>query len=312
MKLRNYRKKVWYKNWVTSIFHIISAFITLHKTNCATNKYFLNYKMKHIDLSATISKLILMGIMVGCRPFNRSTPLYNMYKTFVILIITTFLLSEFGYVKTNFHDIEKVVKSCCMFLGYMGVNIRMYCFGKNFRLIEEINKDLSETTIFQPKNYKETKIIKEGLFLSNLILKLFLILINGTFILVESFAFTVKQQPFGLWTPYNSEKFFNITYFCQFIYGLNQVYSCVCIDSLFAIFTIQIGTQCDVLNNRIRDLDSDLRETRINLIFCIEHHQKIINWTKKIGQAYGELIFYQFAISVLIICLSMFSLILVK
>lgn len=233
-----------------------------------------------INLSKPIIHLLVLGTITGCRPFNKSTPYYNLYKTFLILLFTSMKLGQFFYILTNLNDIERLSIASCFFIGASGGVIKMYHLDRNFRLIAKISKELSKNVTFQPRNYIELRILKDGLFLSNRIYKLFRVLVTLTLIIYMSFPYAIKgnKLPIDIWTPYDLQKFYKITYLGEIIYASIQVYGIVWIDCLFTVLTIQIGAQCQLLNYRISDLDSDLSETRMKLTFCIEHHQEIIGW----------------------------------
>lgn len=236
--------------------------------------------MRNLDLTGIISTLIYISTLTGCRPFDRSTPLYNIYKTFVIFVVLTVTLAQFGYMVTNFSNVERVGTISCFFIGVTGAFIKIINMDRKFRLIEEIRNDLSKITTFQPKNYKEMKILKDGLFLSNRIFRLFSFLLTLLFVIFQSHPVAIKWKklPIDIWIPdFLDEKIFYIfAYFYQILYGIYIVYASVSIDCLFAVLTIQIGTQSELLNERIRDLSTDLKETHMKLTFCIQHHQKII------------------------------------
>ncbi|KAF7274416.1 hypothetical protein GWI33_012924 [Rhynchophorus ferrugineus] len=154
--------------------------------------------------------------------------------------------------------------------------IKSYYFYKNQDKVIGLIQDLDQEN-FKPKNHKEISIIKDVFkSFSKTRVALVLLSVLSTFssISVPLFYPTPQGLPVQSWYPFDisSSPLHQIVYIHQSlaiitISGLN-----IFTDTLVAGICTFVGLQCDLLCERLRNLEGDQEQ----LVQCVKYHYDIL------------------------------------
>jgi hypothetical protein len=235
-----------------------------------------------IDLTESVAPIIVLTKVVGHWPFGNKK-LYATYRWIVVASMFVYNLEQLVYVLLHIKDFEEVAAIIYRLLSTIAVMVKAYIFDRKFATVQEIVK-LLEIRQFQPRNVKQKEILNLSVLTSN---QLFYFISFTTFlvtVMVDSSPLldNVKQLPSNAWFPYDylSNKYYFATYVWQSIVLAYHGFTNVVLDVLFATLMMQIGAQCDLLNDKITNLGERCngcdKKVLKDLHDCIEHHKLIL------------------------------------
>ncbi|XP_011315403.1 odorant receptor 67a-like [Fopius arisanus] len=132
----------------------------------------------------------------------------------------------------------------------------------------------------------------------------------------------IRILPFKCWLPYdiNSETTFWLTYIQQSVATYVTSYVNICYDTIVPGCMVQTCAQLDIFKSRLKDLSGHNHRShgkdvethgdknKILVSDCVEHHLNILKFAELSNNIFAPTIFTQFAISSLVICVSVYDL----
>ncbi|XP_044258383.1 odorant receptor 4-like [Tribolium madens] len=276
--------------------------------------------MSQLNLKEAFKQNIVLLKAMGLWFFENES-FYKLFKYFVQGSLVFDSTSLIIYVALNIR-IKNVTDTIYSLPGSLEVVLQAILFRKNFHLIRKSLQNLKQKE-FQPKNDTQEKILKDSIALSRHVFYSFfgLVIVMIGMWMILPLTKQGKYLPTKYWIPFD--------YRLPVVYELLYLFECSCIifhafsnvalDTFFSIAMIQIGAQCDVLCDTIRNMD-ELTETNLEdnyeknnamnkkLIDCIHHYRLIEEFAKSIATSFKEILMVQFVCSSLMLCVSMYEL----
>nr|AQN78493.1 olfactory receptor 91 [Meteorus pulchricornis] len=279
--------------------------------------------MSALDYNFAILKYV--GIW---RPREWSTGwkyrLYNIYTSFVILIVAVMATAELIDLLLTLNDIDHLAESMFMMLSLISV-----C-GKSVTILisrDRIIKllDILKTEICQAKNPDED-VAQEKFYrrirfrvkaYSLLVIVTVIVMTIGNMLLIV----IDRILPIGFWTPFNmsrdsvyisviSEEFcgLSITAFVNMSYdtlvpGI-MLYSC----AQFCILKCRIRNVATIYMKLEQTNAEQEKVTRDEISNCVRHHLLINQFAEEVNSIFGSAISLQCICSLIIICMSIYKL----
>ncbi|XP_015840820.1 odorant receptor 4 isoform X2 [Tribolium castaneum] len=271
--------------------------------------------MSQIDLKEAFKQNIVLLKAMGLW-FFQNERFYKLFKCFVQGSLVFDSTSLIIYVALNIR-IKNVTDTIYSLPGSLEVVLQAILFRKNFHLIRKSLNNLKQKE-FQPKNDTQEKILKDSIALSRRVFYSFfwLVFVMIGMWMVLPLTKKGKYLPTKYWIPFD--------YRLPVVYELLYVFECSCIifhafsnvalDTFFSIAMIQIGAQCDVLCDTIRNMDEQEKTNTMDriLIECVHHYRLIEDFAKSIATSFKEILMVQFVCSSLMLCVSMYELSLIS
>lgn len=191
-------------------------------------------------------------------------------------------ISQFIYLSQNMEDLQEASTTLYNFFSTVSVMMKMSIFDAKIRTIKHII-DTLQIEQFQPRNEEETKILKRAMFISKFLTFYFL---STCCVVMFMWIFSplmdhTRKLPSNAWFPfdYRAPEYYGLTYLCQGIVIIYFGTTNISLDTTFAAILVQIGGQCDVLNQRISNIGKNWKNTdELKEYFrdCINHHKIIL------------------------------------
>ncbi|XP_071631629.1 odorant receptor 46a-like isoform X1 [Temnothorax longispinosus] len=252
--------------------------------------------------------------VVGCWPPDSWTTLckrtvYNIYTTFVVLLLCTFLLFQLLDIILNvdntddftdtFYFMLAMVNSCCKIVGLL-VN------RKNIGILTNI---LTQKP-FIPLEADEIEIRHKFDRTIQINTLWYTILIETTCAstaLISLFTdFRKSTLTYREWTPYNytSEVVFCVIYARQLVCTFFGSMVNVACDSLICGLLLHVCCQIEILECRLKKVSlgqNNLRE-------CVRQHDCIFKFALMVNEKFKIIIAIQFVVSTLVVCFNLYQL----
>ncbi|RZC32402.1 7tm 6 domain containing protein [Asbolus verrucosus] len=245
---------------------------------------------------------------------------YKIYKYVVTCGVSLNYFTLMVYLTIHYHDSD-IADRLYSLPGLTQSFIKFHLFRKNFRQINETLKMLQMHTC-QPRTDAQKEILDDSIHDANFFVKLYATVtafLVGTYVLRPLFA-EGKQLPTLAWMPFDYQQ--PIVYEIIFTYvSICTLYlACVNVatDSFICISMMQIGSQCDLICDTLRNIyaisktnsksehgDNAIRKI---LIECINHYNLILRYANLLADAYKEMVMAQFVCSLISICSTMYQL----
>ncbi|RZB70332.1 7tm 6 domain containing protein [Asbolus verrucosus] len=265
-----------------------------------------------VDLLQAFKPNMLLLKMVGLWNFDKEF-FFKFYKYFITCIMVVDHSSIVAFIVAHIRKIEEA-EHLYIIPAFTESLIKTIMFRKNFGKIKETWEILQRHEV-QPKNENQKKILENSIILSRVVHYGFTILV---FFLCVTTALlpllTVEKNPPGnLWLPfdYHIPGLFELVYVYVTIMLMYYANVNVSTDVLFSISMIQIGAQCDILYDTLRNIDETARaenKSMNEILFqCVEHYRLISKYAQLIAAAYKEIMMVQFVFSVLLICATLYA-----
>ncbi|XP_024872663.1 odorant receptor 94b-like [Temnothorax curvispinosus] len=252
--------------------------------------------------------------VVGCWPPDSWTTLckrtvYNIYTTFVVLLLCTFLLFQLLDIILNvdntddftdtFYFMLAMVNSCCKIVGLL-VN------RKNIGILTNI---LTQKP-FIPLEADEIEIRHKFDRTIQINTLWYTILIETTCAstaLISLFTdFRKSTLTYREWTPYNytSEVVFCVIYARQLVCTFFGSMVNIACDSLICGLLLHVCCQIEILECRLKKVSlgqNNLRE-------CVRQHNCIFKFALMVNEKFKIIIAIQFVVSTLVVCFNLYQL----
>ncbi|XP_044270011.1 odorant receptor Or1-like [Tribolium madens] len=274
--------------------------------------------LKEFDWTTTISTNLFMLKCVGLWPeaeFYKAN-IYTCYAIFnAIFIIGGHNLSQLILIYFVYSDLEALANTVFVLTTNIMAAAKMYFFVRNLKMIKQMLAVLSSPE-FLPKSGAQLDLVQPSLSLWKLSYTVFSVIVAmNVFLWSIAPCFNEEQRfPFVAWYPFQTNSMLN--------YCIVYLYQVVCIwvitianlnmDTMTMALMVYIGTQCDILCDNLKNLCGSSDYFNTQLINCVKHHKKIVNYAKESNNIFNMIILGQFATSTMVLALTMFQLSLVN
>nr|UEN71222.1 olfactory receptor 39 [Gregopimpla kuwanae] len=281
-------------------------------------------------LSYSFAILTYLG---GWRPVIWTTKysirLYGLFSSFTIFTIYTFAITEFIDL-FNTDDVSELINNCFMLLSIIGACSKVTnVLGRRESILKLV--DILCEDLCKPKNLREIEIQDkfERKIRRNTYLYVGLLEIATIAVTTNSLVNDLPNRvlPFKAWIPYNLETFpaFLLAYFHQTLANIICATVCAANETLVTGLMLQACAQLEILSHRLENLpklieypktveENKKRIGKHNTLElklfsdCIKHHHRIIEFSTSLNATFSHVIFVQFAISIIVVCTSLFKL----
>ncbi|XP_068909798.1 odorant receptor Or1-like [Tenebrio molitor] len=227
-----------------------------------------------------------------------------------------------------FGDIEQMTETSFLLLTNTNQALKIYVFMFNGPRVRRLIKSL-EREEFQPKTRVQYETIVEEIKMSKMITKVFLFMCLVTCCLWGIFPFLDRRPgesirlPLSGWYPFDTNRspIFELVYvyqiFATWINGMGNI----TMDTFLSGCIMIISSQLAVLNEAFRIIKLEeqdcgeiqqKRNSTKSLVRNIRHYKNIIQFADEMTALFSVSITSQFAVSVIIICMTMFQMSLVS
>ncbi|RZC39108.1 uncharacterized protein BDFB_009940, partial [Asbolus verrucosus] len=277
--------------------------------------------VSHIHLQEAFKQNIILLKAMGLWFFDGET-FYKLFKYFVQSSLVFDSTSLIIYVAKNIGT-KNVTDTIYSLPGSLEVVLQSVLFRRNFQLIERSLNNLQQPQ-FQPRNKSQEKILKDSVSLSKTVFFSFfgLVFVMISMWMVIPLTKKDKVLPTKYWIPFD--------YTLPVVYELLYIFECTCIifhafsnvalDTFFSIAMVQIGAQCDILCDTIKNIhelasdskslknENEYNKMETILIECIHHYNLITEYISLVSNSFKEILMIQFVCSSLMLCVSMYEL----
>jgi hypothetical protein len=243
--------------------------------------------MTQINLQEAFKQNVVLLKAMGLWFFDGEC-FYKLFKYFVQSSLVFDSTSLIIYVALNIRT-KKVTDTIYSLPGSLEVVLQSVLFRKNFTLIKKSLDNLQQQQ-FQPRTAAQKKILNDSIALSRTVFYSFfgLVFVMIGMWMVLPLTKEGKVLPTKYWIPFD--------YHLPVVYELLYIFECTCIifhafsnvalDTFFSIAMVQIGAQCDILCDTIRNMHEiaeadEEEENEYNkkmdktLVECIHHYNLI-------------------------------------
>ncbi|KAF7991770.1 hypothetical protein HCN44_010571 [Aphidius gifuensis] len=274
-------------------------------------------------LKYTILLLTIVGLWQPSDWFKGwKTYLYTIYTYLMILLLYTITFTEFLYLVTSTAEIEEIANNSFLLLSMIGVCVKAATVIINKCVIDDMNILLGKDP-FRPQTIAEKRIQNKYNDIINKSTFIYMSMIEVTsFVMV--FSISIKNIPnrvlsCNAWVPYDyttSPISFWLTYVLQLTVHAYGASINAAFDTLIPSLMYQICCQFSILQHRFEKLPDVMSNIKkyddeksiiletMKLSECVEHHLQIYQWAERCNQIFSGIIFLQYSISSIILCVS--------
>ncbi|XP_026828459.1 uncharacterized protein LOC105276316 [Ooceraea biroi] len=250
---------------------------------------------------------------IGCwRPESWSSlylrMVYGAYTIFMIILLYTFLMSQFLDIIWNVDNAEDFTENLYVMLASVVSCSKMLSLLVNRRniyaltniLIEKPHKPLQIDEI--KIQYKFNKLIQNKTFWYTILVETTCACITMTSLFTE---FRKGNLTYRAWLPYNysSTIVFCFTYAHQLLSLTAGSLVNVACDSLICGLLVHICCQIEILEYRLSKLSRDHDVLRD----CVLHHDSIFAYAHKLNNEFRMTIAMQFIVSTMVVCSNLYQ-----
>ncbi|XP_043285401.1 odorant receptor 46a-like [Venturia canescens] len=259
--------------------------------------------------------------------------LYNCYTVIIIVLVFTFLVSLFIDLFSSFNSVEDFSQGSFILLTVIALFGKMVVLLAKRREIIELTNDLIND-VCEPRDAAEIQIQARSKRDARWIASWYLVLFISTAFLValQSIIMDIPDRKlmFKAWLPYaynSTQTVFLFTFLHQAITANTGSAINSAFDTLFPGLIILTCSQMKILKYRFEaipqiisprkkssesngdeDDERENRELEAQLLTdCIRHHVRIFQLSSTLNDIFGFVIFLQFSISSLVVCVSMYE-----
>ncbi|XP_043285615.1 odorant receptor Or1-like [Venturia canescens] len=259
--------------------------------------------------------------------------LYNCYTVIIIVLVFTFLVSLFIDFFSSFNSVEDFAQGSFILLTVIALFGKMVVLLTKRREIIELTNDLIND-VCEPRDAAEIQIQarskRDARWIASWCLVLF---VSTAFLMVlTSIIADIPERKLIVkgWFPYaynSTQTVFLFTFFHQVIATNTGATVNSAFDTLFPGLIILTCSQMKILkyrfeaipqiissrkksseNNGDEDEEKKNRELEAQLLTdCIRHHVRIFQLASTLNGIFGFVIFLQFSISSLVLCVSVYE-----
>jgi hypothetical protein len=249
--------------------------------------FFIRSKMVSLDWKWTVKTNIYILQLTGLWPRDETykLDLYTLW-TLTVTILFTWGHNFFQFCNMfvvlndleNFTDNNFITFSCLLSL------IKSYSLVKNMTTLKQLIALLFKT-LFNPENITQRILIESSMNVWKVVYIVFSFCTCSTTLVLSVHpildgSFRQGRLPFSAWYPYDTQQspIYEIVYLYQVLsmgYLAVIIYN---IDTFIALLNAFVGVQCDILCDKLRNLqDTESSAARKELIGCIELHKEILS-----------------------------------
>ncbi|RZC39952.1 7tm 6 domain containing protein [Asbolus verrucosus] len=258
---------------------------------------------QRVNLLEAFRHNILMLKIIGAWSFADEF-WYKIYKYFVTYGVLLNYLSLLAYLIIH-HEDSEVVESLYTLPAITHAYIKFLMFRKNFRQIKE-TLDILQVEACQPRNETQKKILNDSISFAHFFLKCYtglVVFLCGTYI-ERALSHGGKSLPTLGWIPFDYQQpvVYELIFTCQSACFFYWSYMNVSTDCFICISMLQIGSQCDLISDTLRNIheistefkNDDFTMRKI-LIECVSHYNLTLRYANLLADAYKEIVTVQFA-----------------
>ncbi|KAJ3636010.1 hypothetical protein MTP99_008864 [Tenebrio molitor] len=277
--------------------------------------------MEKFSWRLAINPNIVVLKLLGLWPKGHEGYKFNLY-TLYSLSMNAFVdgdnFFQTIYIFYIYSDLQALAAIVFLLFTDWLASIKAYYFFRNMNLLKELMVEL-QSKEFQPNKHQRT-LVQPMLKLWTFVYKAYWFSVGTTLLLLALFpivdgSFRQYRLPFFAWYPFDTtvSPFYEITYFYQMFSICFLAIVCLNVDTLIAALMVFIISQCDILCDNLKNLQT-CKKSNYNskLIVCVEHHQKILRFADKSNQFFNEIALGQFFTSSASLALAMFQLTVVE
>ncbi|XP_043285616.1 uncharacterized protein [Venturia canescens] len=260
---------------------------------------------------------------------------YSCYTVIVILLVSTFVVSELIELISSFDSAEEFAQGSFMLLSMIGVSGKVMVLLIKRQEIIELMDDL-KNDVCEPRDGIEIQIQADSERDARWITTRYTTLtVSAAFIIVlQSIIMDIPEHklPFKGWLPYaydSTQTVFLFTYCHQALAASTGAVINSAFDSLIPGLMMLTCGQIKTLNYRLENIPRMLTERKISLrndeeekSNCetnnqafetqlltdpIRHHVQIFQLADTLNEIFGFVIFLQFTVSSLVLCVSVYE-----
>ncbi|XP_033175465.1 odorant receptor Or1-like [Bombus impatiens] len=251
--------------------------------------------------------------------------LYNVYSVFMILLLYFFTFCSCVDSFTS-KNLEAMTDKFSLCVSVVGVCLKVAnLFVRRGKIINVMNILLNENCI--ARDDQEERIQRKNDDYARK-LAIYCEILNESAVFFATVGqykklISMRELPVSDWMPYDlsSQKVYTISLVYQTVGLLICANTSVANETLIAGLMIQVGTQFEIFCHRARNLSFSLTSARRNTmsneefkIRCnkiignlIRHHYDIYEFAKTVNSVFQYMIFLQFCISSIVLCLSVYQ-----
>jgi hypothetical protein len=268
---------------------------------------------------------------------------YKLYKHLLSLVLIMNYLSMVGSAVLNFQD-KEVSKNLYNVPSITTSVVKNVMFRRNFAKVQEMFTVLKMQ--HEKARLEDQQIVNREIAFSDVTVKscFYLVLVMSFTLFLAPLMQEEPTLPLIIWLPFDYRAgsiVFGVVYSLDCLLFLYYAYTNVAADLFFYISSIQIGAQCDIVDNRLKKVNeietkmSEHGETPDNqmqeiLVECVRYYNTILeylrdflifknclnvfvfSYTKILTDCYKEILMVQFVCSCISICVTMYQLSLVS
>jgi hypothetical protein len=242
--------------------------------------------MLNLDWKWSINTNIYILRLMGLWPRDGiyKLDLYTLWTlTATILFTCGHTFFQFCSIFFVLNDLENFSDNSNIPFAMLLSLIKPYSLIKNMKTLNHLVALLSKT-LFNPENIRQQILIQSSMNTWNVVYLLFSVC---AFFVVLAFSvlpfwdgsFREGRLPFSAWYPYDTQQspIYQIMYVYQ-VLGMGYLVGFLLnTDVLIALLNTFVGVQCDILCDKLRNLqDTGSSAARKELIGCIQLHKKIL------------------------------------
>ncbi|KAJ3621554.1 hypothetical protein MTP99_003671 [Tenebrio molitor] len=246
---------------------------------------------------------------------------YKLYKHLLSLVLVMNYLSMVGSALLNFQD-KEVSKNLYNVPSITTSVVKNVMFRRNFAKVREMFILLKMQ--HEKARLEDQQIVNREIAFSDVTVKscFYLVLVMSFTLFLAPLMQEEPTLPLIIWLPFDYRAgsiVFGVVYSLDCLLFLYYSYTNVATDLFFYISSIQIGAQCDIVDNRLKKVTeietkmSEHGETPDNqmqeiLVECVRYYNTILDYTKILTDCYKEILMVQFVCSCISICVTMYQL----
>ncbi|CAH1379837.1 unnamed protein product [Tenebrio molitor] len=246
---------------------------------------------------------------------------YKLYKHLLSLVLIINYLSMVGSAVLNFQD-KEVSKNLYNVPSITTSVVKNVMFRRNFAKVREMFTLLKMQ--HEKARLEDQQIVNREIAFSDVTVKscFYLVLATSFTLFLGPLMQEEPALPLIIWLPFDYRAgsiVFGVVYSLDCLFFLYYAYTNVATDLFFYISSIQIGAQCDIVDNRLKKVTeietkmSEHGETPDNqmqeiLVECVRYYNTILDYTKVLTDCYKEILMVQFVCSCISICITMYQL----
>ncbi|XP_033319396.1 odorant receptor 94b-like [Bombus bifarius] len=255
----------------------------------------------------------LLFTLCGCYPpLSWKTPLqkflYEIYTVFSFLVLNSFLLSQILDMICNVENTDDFSDNFSVTVVVFVTCIKLFTilvYRANFlHLCNTLQREP-----FLPMNEEEFEILLkfEKITDWNTLGYMTLLVISDFFILVVSLLANFKNRKlaFRTWIPYeySSLSTYLLTFLYQSLFTTICTFGCVASDSLYSGLLIHINCQFEILEHRLKNIESN---QNYSVKLCVHHHDHIYKFGEMVNEEFKMIMLFQFCTSLSTICFNFY------